>query len=110
MSILKTLSRANREMQLDSWTPVAIDQATMLHIHKEHGDQMIQPADDLKATAVYVFLQEWCRQQIKGGFAPRREVQSMNMIAGGRGDDPCFTFLFKRSSEAVRFKLTWGGR
>lgn len=97
-------------MQLDSWTPVAIDMATMLHIYREHDDQMIQPADDLKATAVYVFLQEWCRQQIKGGFAPRREVFSLNMMTSDKADEPCFTFLFKRSSEAVRFKLTWGGR
>lgn len=104
------LTRANRAMQLESWTPVVIDMATMIHIHKTQGENMVQPADDLKSTAVYIFLDSWCREHIHGGHAPRRELASLNDFGSFKMDEPCLTFLFKHSSEAVRFKLTWGGR
>lgn len=109
MSIFNTLSRANREIQLDSWTPVIIDTGTLLRIHEENVEDLLQPPDDMKSTAVKVFLENWCRSTIKGGFAVREEegASAFTFVAQKRA---CYTFLFQRVSEAVRFKLHWGGR
>lgn len=99
MSSFKTLSRANRQMQLDSWTPVILDIATVCKISRDAKEEGIDLEDfqtgDTKGTMKF-YLEDWCRKTIKGGFAVSEEN--------------CLTFLFQRSSEAVRFKLTWGGR
>lgn len=97
MSSFSTLSRANRKMQLDSWTPVTLDFATLVRISKDLEEDRLEEfqTGDFQGTMLE-FLNAWCRSTIKGGFARSEEV------AG--------TFLFQRSSEAVRFKLTWGGR
>ena len=93
MSQFSALSRANREMQLDSWVPVSIDLATCLRIYRDHMDEMEEFQTGDTAGTVRAFLSHWCRQYSKGGFAASTD-----------------RFLFKRPSEAVRFKITWGGK
>jgi len=109
MSVFKALSRANREIQLDSWTPVVIDTGTLLHIHEENVEDLVQPPDDMKSTAVKVFLENWCRSTIKGGFAIKVE-EGASAFTFTDKKRACYTFLFQLVSEAVRFKLHWGGR
>lgn len=100
MSQFKAITRANREMQLDSWTPVNFDFATLMKIIRdatERGENLedFETGDSFSTTKYY--LEAWCRAHSKGGFAIKQ-------------DDGCLIFLFKLSSEAVRFKLTWGGK
>lgn len=92
MSAFQAISRANRQMQLDSWTRVVLDAQTLVHIYDEN--------EEIEFLAdVHDFLQSWLRSHNKGGFAILKDDET-----------GCLTFLFKLSSEAVRFKLTWGGK
>lgn len=99
--MVKALSRANREMQLDSWTAVNVDFSTMCRIHRDFADENDQfeecQTGDTVGT-IRTFLEQECRKTIKGGFAIQHDNVSGLM------------FLFQRASEAVRFKLMWGGR
>jgi len=110
--MFKALSRANREMQLESWTPVTITMGTMFHLFDQEREDMATPLDDLKSTSVLLFLETWCKAHIKQGFAVKREPASLTSFTQVGKDDnsACLIFLFKLSSEAVRFKMTWGGR
>lgn len=88
-------------MQLDSWTAVDLDFPTLCRIHRDFAEennffeecQTGETVGTMKA-----FLEQECRKTIKGGFAIQH-----NSFSG-------LVFLFQRASEAVRFKLMWGGQ
>jgi len=99
MSIFNALSRANREIQLDNWMSVHLDHFTVARIHRdqvEEGNDLEDFQTGDSTETIKFFLEAWCRKTIKGGFAIKAD--------GG------LTLFFQRPSEAVRFKLHWGGR
>ena len=99
--MVKTLSRVNREMQLDNWTAVNLDFLTLSRIHRDFADENDNFEECQTGETVgtmKAFLERECRKTIKGGFAIQHDA-----LSG-------LVFLFQRSSEAVRFKLMWGGQ
>lgn len=99
------ISRANRDMALD-WTPVVLSIGNILNIYEDHlylDEDAPALIADHGPEDVRIFLMNWCRQNIRGGF-------SIKLDQDGTLDAPYLTLMFKHPSEAVRFKLTWAGR
>ena len=98
MSQFDTIRLAYQSIQIDHWTPVVIDHHTVSRILRDTDDDELEEfkTDDDMST-VHYFLGNWCRKNIKCTFATKHEGSELILY-------------FKHSSEAVRFKLTWGGR
>ena len=72
----------------------------MLRIHER--EDLEATDDDRRVNAlVRDFLERWCHAYVRCRWEMKREVDM--------GDD-VLQFFFSSKKEAVRFKLTWGGK
>ena len=98
--MFQSLKAASKSIALEGGSQVVIGEAAQWRICETEG--LGPPADKHQANYhCRSFLYEWGSRNIKGTWAMDRDIENGEEI---------LRLIFQRKKEAVRFKLTWGGR
>jgi hypothetical protein len=103
--VFDALKGESLDIALDKGADVYIGLETMLRISEQES---LPQHNDLQHLFWLVrnHLEEWCRANIKGRFRAQRDL----IYPRNSSTEEVILFRFTMKSEAVRFKLTWGGK
>lgn len=98
------LKAETRRLAFEKGGCVDINTAAMLRIYESEG---LEQHADLQQLSYNVrsFLSDWIMENINGHWSLEREL----LMKAGANSEDILRFHFSKKSEAVRFKLTWGG-
>ena len=103
--MFNALKQESNRLGFERGASVTLGTAEMLRIS---DNENLQQHDDLRHLNFLVrsFLEQWCRDNITCRWELERDIAFEPDTAA----EDILRFSFSRKREAVRFKLTWGGR
>ena len=99
------LRQESDSIALERGAQVDISMPNLLRIQEAEG---LDKHTDLASLffIVRTYLEDWCRANIKGVWRVDKEI----IYPPDENTETILRFQFSNKREAVRFKLTWGGR
>ena len=103
--MFQALKKQSDRIALDKGASVQLGMAEMLRI--QEGEGLPAHIDDRNLNyIVRTYLSDWCANNIKGRWELMRDID----IQTDKASEDVLIFTFANKREAVRFKLTWGGK
>jgi hypothetical protein len=92
---IKHLTAVNEEIAMENWPKVILDKIACQRLAETEG--LPNFAGKVDYFVCYTWLTKWLNSNIRGKYFGQLSGDGLN-------------FAFSRASEAVRFKLTFGGQ
>lgn len=103
--MFQSLRKEADRLAFEKGASVTLGTAEMLRIYENEG---LPQHSDLRQLNFNVrdHLERWCHANIRCRWEMMRDIR----LAPDQASDDVLIFSFSSKKEAVRFKLTWGGK